>query len=154
MTLHEWRETWPKANERWPDYGQSGAQVHWYRDPTIDGRAARHCLADRQGPSRPLTCDRTSRQRTPGSNVPFSGSGLVLLVLFSRRASGSVMFPLCGLNLLPGGHMLALTLLMMDALPGMGRRAAHSRRTVCHPRCATYRMPTTPRKAATSTRIH
>src|ERR1043166_4609686 len=56
--------------------------------------------------------------------------------------------------LLPGGHMLALALLMMDSLPGMGGRAAHSRRAVCHPRCATNRMPTTPRKAATSTRIH
>ena len=145
MTLHEWREAWSKANMRWPDYGQSGAQVLWYRDPAIDGRAARHCLADRQVPSRPLTRDRTSRQCTPGSNVAFGGSGLLLLVLFSRRGSGFVMFPLRGLNLLPGGHMLALALLMMDALSGMGRCAAHSRRAMCHPRCATYRMSTTPR---------
>jgi hypothetical protein len=76
-------------------------------------------------------------------------------MLCSRCASGFVVFPLCGLNLLPGGHMLALALSMMNVSSGMGRRVAHSRRAVCHSRYATYRMSATARNAATaSTRIH
>jgi hypothetical protein len=80
---------------------------------------------------------------------------LLLLVLFSRGTSGFVVLSLRGMNLLPRRRMPTLALLMMDAWPGMGNRAAHSGCAVCHARCPTYGMPTASRKAATSSaRIH